>query len=31
MKITVIQKTNGKVPTMANCPWLIDQPPVAKS
>jgi len=29
MKITVIKKTNGKVKTMANCPWLVDEPPVA--
>jgi len=31
MRITVIKKTNGKVNTMANCPWIIDEPPVAKS
>jgi hypothetical protein len=31
MKITVIKKTNGKVQTIAACPWLIDEPPVAKS
>jgi hypothetical protein len=31
MKITVIKKTNGKVKTMSACPWLIDEPPVAKS
>ncbi len=31
MKITIIKKTNGKVSTFANCPWLVDQPPVAKS
>jgi hypothetical protein len=31
MKITVIKKSNGKVQTMAACPWLIDEPPVAKS
>jgi hypothetical protein len=31
MKITVIKKTNGKVKTMSQCPWLIDEPPVAKS
>lgn len=31
MKITVIKKTNGKVKTIAACPWLLDEPPVAKS
>jgi hypothetical protein len=31
MKITVIKKTNGKVKTMAACPWILDEPPVAKS
>ena len=31
MKITVIKKTNGKVKTMQGCPWLIDEPPVAKN
>ena len=31
MKITVIKKTNGKVNTMSQCPWIIDEPPVAKS
>ena len=31
MKITVIKKSNGKVQTMAACPWLIDEPPVAKN
>ena len=31
MKITVIKKTNGKVKTMSQCPWIIDEPPVAKS
>lgn len=31
MKITVIQKTNGKIKTIAQCPWLLDEPPVAKS
>jgi hypothetical protein len=29
MKITVIKKSNGKVQTMAACPWLIDEPPVS--
>jgi hypothetical protein len=24
MKITVIKKSNGKVQTMAACPWLLD-------
>jgi hypothetical protein len=29
MKITVIKKSNGKVKTMAACPWVLDdiQPP----
>jgi hypothetical protein len=31
MKITVIKKSNGKVKTMAACPWIMDEPPVAKS
>ena len=31
MKITVIKKTNGKVKTMQGCPWLIDEPSLAKS
>jgi hypothetical protein len=31
MKITVIKKTNGKLKTMAVCPWLLDDVPVAKS
>jgi hypothetical protein len=31
MKITVVKKSNGKVKTMAACPWIIDEPPVAKS
>ena len=27
MKITVIKKSNGKVKTMAACPWIMDEPP----
>jgi hypothetical protein len=30
MKITVIKKTNGKVKTMALCPWIVDEPSVAQ-
>ena len=30
MKITVIKKTSGKVNTMSVCPWILDEPPVAK-
>ena len=30
MKITVIKKTNGKVATLSGCPFVIDEPPVAK-
>jgi hypothetical protein len=30
MKITVIKKSNGKVKTMAACPWILDEPPAAK-
>jgi hypothetical protein len=30
MKITVIKKTNGKVNTIAACPWILDEPPAAK-
>jgi len=26
MKITIIKKTDGKVKTMAACPWILDQP-----
>jgi hypothetical protein len=31
MKITVIKKSNGKVKTMSLCPWMIDEPPMAKN
>lgn len=31
MKITVIKKSSGKVKTMAVCPWILDEQPVAKS
>ena len=32
MRITVIKKSNGKVKTMAACPWVLDDiPPVAKN
>jgi hypothetical protein len=31
MKVTVIKKTNGKVKTMAGCPWFVDEPSLAKS
>jgi hypothetical protein len=32
MKITVINKSNGKVKTMAGCPWILDDiPPAAKN
>jgi hypothetical protein len=31
MKITVIKKSSGKVKTMSVCPWMLDEPPVAKS
>ena len=24
-------KTNGKVQTLAQCPWIVDEPPVAKN
>ena len=30
MKITVIKKSNGKLKTMNVCPWLVDEPPLAK-
>ena len=26
MKITVIKKSDGKVKTMAACPWILDCP-----
>jgi hypothetical protein len=29
MKITIIKKSNGKVQTMAACPWLLDDMPAA--
>jgi len=28
MKITVVKKSDGKVKTMAACPWLLDVPSV---
>jgi hypothetical protein len=31
MKITVVKKSNGKVKTMAACPWILDEPPVSKA
>ena len=33
MKITVIKKSNGKVKTMAACPWVLDDygAPAAKN
>jgi hypothetical protein len=31
MKVTVIKKSNGRVKTIAQCPWMIDEPPVAKN
>ena len=31
MKITVIKKSNGKVKTMAACPWILDDIPTAKN
>jgi len=31
MKITVVKKSNGKVKTMAQCPWILDEPPAAKN
>jgi len=30
MKITVIKKTSGKVKTMAICPYILDEPPLAQ-
>jgi hypothetical protein len=30
MKVQIIKKTNGKVKTIALCPWLVDEPPVAQ-
>jgi hypothetical protein len=30
MKITVVKKSNGKVNTVAVCPWILDEPPAAK-
>lgn len=27
MKVTVIKKSNGRVKTMAICPWILDEPP----
>jgi hypothetical protein len=26
MKITIVKKSNGKVKTMAACPWILDCP-----
>jgi hypothetical protein len=31
MKITIIKKTNGNAQKISQCPWMIDEPPVAKS
>jgi len=31
MKITVIKKSNGKVKTMAACPWILDDVGVTKT
>jgi hypothetical protein len=31
MKITVIKKNGGKVKTMSVCPWILDEPPLAKA
>ncbi len=31
MKITVIKKTSGKIKTVAQCPWILDEPPLAKT
>ena len=31
MKITVIKKSNGKVKTMAACPWILDDISTSKS
>ena len=31
MKITVIKKSSGKVKTIAACPWILGEPPVAKN
>jgi hypothetical protein len=31
MKITIIKKSDGKVKTMAACPWIIDEPWVGKT
>jgi len=31
MKITVVNKSNAKVKTIAACPWLLDEPPVSKA
>jgi hypothetical protein len=30
MKITVVKKSSGKVKTVAQCPWILDEPPLAK-
>jgi hypothetical protein len=29
MKITIIKKSNGKVKTMAACPWILDDSSLA--
>ncbi len=31
MKITVIKKTNGKVNTIGQCPWIVDEPSGSKN
>jgi hypothetical protein len=31
MKITVIKKSNGKVKTMAACPWILEDATLTKA
>jgi hypothetical protein len=31
MKITIVKKSNGGIKTVAACPWIIDEPPVASA
>jgi len=31
MKITIVKKSDGKVKTLAACPWIYDEPGAPKS
>ena len=31
MKITVVKKSSTRIKILSACPWMLDEPPVAKS